>query len=101
MDLESRITRLERMVRRQWFAGLVVLLVLGGGLLLGQAKQRTFVGIAASATIDSKGVEKRFLYRLWSDGRIDELEHPGLTPTGMQYKWYGARWSEVKLKHPD
>ena len=70
-----------------------------------QANDNTasIIGIAASADADAKGKEKRYLYRLWSDGRIDELEHPGYAnPAGtLQYKWHLARWAEVELKHPD
>lgn len=63
----------------------------------------SIVGIAASADADANGKEKRYLYRLWSDGRIDELVHPGYAnPSGtLQYKWFTARWAEVELEHSD
>ena len=74
MNLESRVTGLERTVRRQRFAGIVVLLVLGGALLLGQNTQPKYVGMAVSIGGDAEGVTERVIYRMSATGKIEKAK---------------------------
>lgn len=88
MDIESRVAGLERTVRRQRFAGLaVLLLVLVGGFLLGQAKPPKYVGIAASLGVNSEGEAVGCIYRLSANGKIEVAEVNSSMPEVRASPW--------------
>lgn len=69
MDLESRVTGLERTVRRQRLAGLVVLLVLGVGFLIGQTKSDVIPTATRTRLLEVVNSEGKVVGRISSTKR--------------------------------